>query len=65
MIVGGLAGAGSGWLASHLGYAGHFALAGVLGLAVLVPAWLVLWRNPQLRATRPEDQRESPIPGKD
>mgnify|MGYP001813177895 FL=1 len=65
VIVGGLAGAGSGWLASQLGYAGHFALAGLLGLAVLVPAWLFLWRNPQLAATRPAAHQQSPDRQKD
>jgi MFS family permease len=65
VIVGGLAGAGSGWLASWLGYGGHFALAGLLGAAALVPAWLFLWRNPHLAAVRPAVRQESPDLGKD
>jgi MFS family permease len=52
VLLGGLAGAASGWLASRLGYGTHFLLAAAAGLLALAPAWIYLRRNPQLQAGR-------------
>lgn len=52
VILGGLVGATSGWLASQLGYQLHFIAAGLRGLLMLVFAWNVLRQHPQLQAGR-------------
>jgi hypothetical protein len=42
VILSGLVGASSGWLASRVGYETHFVAAGMVGAFVLVPAWYFL-----------------------
>jgi MFS family permease len=52
VILGGLVGATSGWLASQLGYQWHFSVCGLLGLLMLFFAWNFLSRHPGLAAGR-------------
>jgi hypothetical protein len=42
VILAGLVGAASGWVASYMGYELHFLGSGLLGLLSLVPAWYFL-----------------------
>ncbi len=46
VILAGLAGAASGWVAGALGYELHFLASGLLGLLVLLPAWHFLRDRP-------------------
>jgi MFS family permease len=52
VILAGLTGAGSGWLASGLGYQWHFLIAGALGVLMLLLVWNFLRRHPGLNAGR-------------
>ena len=52
VILGGLVGATSGWLASLLGYRLHFIVAGLLGVVMLAFAWNFLRQHPHLQAGR-------------
>ncbi len=47
VILSGLVGATSGWVASRIGYEAHFVIAGILGALVLVPAWHFLKQRRQ------------------
>jgi MFS family permease len=52
VILAGLTGAGSGWLASAAGYQWHFIIAGALGVLMLLLVWNFLRRHPRLNAGR-------------
>jgi MFS family permease len=52
VILAGLTGAGSGWLASTAGYQWHFMIAGALGVLMLLLVWNFLRRHPRLNAGR-------------
>jgi ABC-type transport system involved in cytochrome c biogenesis permease subunit len=49
VILSGLVGISSGWVASRVGYESLFVAAGLLGVLVLVPAWYFLTRRSQTR----------------
>jgi MFS family permease len=49
VILSGLVGISSGWIASAVGYESLFVAAGLLGALVLVPAWYFLTRRSQTR----------------
>lgn len=52
VILAGLTGATSGWLASAVGYQWHFLIAGGLGVLMLLFVWNFLRRHPDLNAGR-------------
>ncbi len=52
VILAGLTGAGSGWLASAAGYQWHFIIAGAFGVLMLLLVWNFLRRHPGLNAGR-------------
>ena len=49
VILSGMVGISSGWIASRVGYESLFVAAGLLGVLVLVPAWYFLDRRAQAR----------------
>jgi MFS family permease len=52
VILGGLVGASSGWLAGQVGYQWHFLGSGMLGVLFLLLVWNFLRQHPQLQAGR-------------